>query len=190
MIWSTWRQFRTQTWIAIGALAALGVALVITGRSIADAYAAANVAACPGDCTTAIDTFLSGVTAGMLIRRTVPAMAATLAIYSAAAIAMQEWIRAHLLPALHTTGPLDTSSLDTLNIGAGNEMTVVASHNLPHAWVLSNQTITVTGQAFTGPANPQYCRRSARRVLFLVDPPTPHLNRRARGINLCADAAG
>jgi hypothetical protein len=273
MIWFTWRQFRTQTWIAIGALAALGVVLVITGRSIADAYHDANVAACPGDCTTAIDTFLNqvwtgasgtvydlanaimyvvpavlgifwgapllareletgthrlawnqsvtrtrwltaklavvggaaaatagllswavtswarhidqaagdritpglfgargiapigyalfafvlGVTAGMLIRRTVPAMAVTLAIYSAAVIAMQEWIRAHLLPALHTTGPLDTSSLDTLNIGAGNEMTVVASHNLPHAWVLSNQTITTTGQVFTGPANPQYC---------------------------------
>ena len=61
MIWFTWRQFRTQTWITVGALAALGVVLVITGRSIADAYTAANVAACQGDCTTAIDNFLREV---------------------------------------------------------------------------------------------------------------------------------
>jgi hypothetical protein len=32
---------------------------VISGRSIADAFAAANVAACQGDCTSAIDNFLS-----------------------------------------------------------------------------------------------------------------------------------
>jgi hypothetical protein len=273
MIWFTWRQFRTQTWITIGALAALGAILVITGRSIADAYATANVAACPGDCATAIDTFLNqvttstsgtvydlanaityavpallgifwgaplfareletgtyrlawnqsvthtrwlaaklavvggaaaatagllswavtswahqidqatgdritpglfaargivpigyavfafvlGVTAGMLIRRTVPAMAATLAMYSAAVISMQEWIRAHLVAVSHAINPLDTSSLDTLNIGAGNQLTVVASAHLRGAWVLSNQTITTTGQLFTGPANPQYC---------------------------------
>jgi hypothetical protein len=62
MIWFTWRQFRTQTWITVGALAALGVVLDITGRSIAHAYNAANVAACQGDCTTAIDTFLNQVT--------------------------------------------------------------------------------------------------------------------------------
>jgi hypothetical protein len=47
MIWCTWRQFRTQTWITLVALAALGAILVITGRNIADAYAAANVATCP-----------------------------------------------------------------------------------------------------------------------------------------------
>ncbi len=64
MIWFTWRQFRTQTWITVGALAALGVLLVIvTGGSIADAYTAANVAACQGDCATAIDNFLSQVEA-------------------------------------------------------------------------------------------------------------------------------
>jgi hypothetical protein len=105
----------------------------------------------------ALFAFTLGVTAGMLIRRSVPAMAATLAIYSAAVISMQEWIRAHLTPASHATNPLDTSSLDTLLIGQGNELTVIGSADVPGAWVLSNQTITATGQVFTGPANPQYC---------------------------------
>jgi hypothetical protein len=276
MIWFTWRQFRTQTWITVGALAAVGVLLVITGRSIADAYDAANVAACGGgDCGSAIDTFLDdvetgststvynlatvtlylvpavigifsgapllareletgthrlawnqsvtrtrwlatklaivggaaaatvgllawgvtswaqridqatgdrigpvlyqargivpigyalfafilGVTFGMLIRRTVPAMAATLAVYVAAVITMQEWVREHLVSASHVINPLDTSSLDRLMIGGpgGGEMSVMGSDNLPDAWVLSNRTITATGQVFTGPADAQYC---------------------------------
>jgi hypothetical protein len=272
MIWFTWRQFRTQTWITVAALAAVGVLLVIFARSIEDMYTAANVAACQGDCTAAIANFLSqyrasngiiydlatvmtyavpaligvfwgapliareleagthrlawnqsvtrtrwlatklaivggaaamtagllswavttssnriddatgdkitplfygargivpigyaifafilGVTLGMLIRRTVPAMAATLSIYSVAAYSMQEWIREHLISASHVINPLDLSSMDTVGIGADGQMTVIGSDNLPDAWVLSNQTITDTGQVFTGPADPQYC---------------------------------
>lgn len=58
MIWFTWRQFHTQTWITVAALAALGVLLVVTGHSIADIYAA-SVGACHGDCTTAVTSFLN-----------------------------------------------------------------------------------------------------------------------------------
>ncbi len=43
--------------------------------------------------------FTLGVTAGALIRRTVPAMAVTLAIFAAVQIAMPLWIRPHLFPA-------------------------------------------------------------------------------------------
>ena len=64
MIWFTWRQFRTQTWITVGGLAVLGVLLLITARSIADAYDAANVADCGSNCTNAIDTFLRDVGSG------------------------------------------------------------------------------------------------------------------------------
>ena len=32
MIWFTWRQFRTQTWVVVGAFAALGVLLFVTGQ--------------------------------------------------------------------------------------------------------------------------------------------------------------
>jgi hypothetical protein len=273
MIWFTWRQFRTQTWITVATLATVGVLLVITARSIADAYDAADVAACGSDCANAIDNFLRevragtsgtvydlataimyvvpaliglfwgapllareletgthrlawnqsvtrtrwlatklaviggaaaatvgllswavtswayriddttgdritplfygargivpigyaifaftlGVTLGMLIRRTVPAMAATLAIYSVAAYSMGEWIRERLVSASHVINPLDLSSMDTVGIGPDGQMTVIGSANLPDAWVLSNQTITDTGEVFTGPANAQYC---------------------------------
>jgi hypothetical protein len=105
----------------------------------------------------ALFAFVLGVTAGMLIRRTVPAMAATLAIYIAAVYSMAEWIRAHLRPASHDTNPLDISSLDGLMISTGNEMTLVGSDSLAGAWVLSNQSITPAGEVFSGPADTQTC---------------------------------
>jgi len=42
-------------------------------------------------------------------------------------------------------------------VGVGAETQVIGEDTVPGAWVLSNQTITPTGQVFTGPANPQYC---------------------------------
>ena len=47
--------------------------------------------------------FVLGVTAGVVLRRTVPAMAVTLAIYVAVQIAMPTLVRAHLSPDVLTT---------------------------------------------------------------------------------------
>ena len=51
--------------------------------------------------------FALGVTAGMLTRRTVSAMAATLAVFAALQFAWAEWIRAHLIPPVRTIVPLN-----------------------------------------------------------------------------------
>jgi hypothetical protein len=269
MIWFTWRQFRTQTWITVGALAVIAVILAITRHTIADLWTSSGAAACHSDCGTQLDTFakqvkssvvykvyyftlaliyvmpaligifwgapliareletgthrlafnqsitrtrwlatkltiiggataasvgllswavtgwahhlsnrmtplvygargivpigyallafILGVTLGMLIRRTVPAMAATLAIYIAAVVSMPLWIRAHLAPASHTTTPLDLSRIQYLLIMPGGPMKVVSGVTPSNAWVLTNNTITATGHIFAGPANPQYC---------------------------------
>ncbi|MGH3201525.1 MAG: hypothetical protein ACRDOA_05765 [Streptosporangiaceae bacterium] len=45
--------------------------------------------------------FALGVTAGMLIRRTVPAMAITLAVFAAVQVVMPLWIRPHLITPVH-----------------------------------------------------------------------------------------
>ena len=271
MTWLTWRQFRTRSWITVGGLAAVGVVLVITGRSIADAYASANVAGCGNDmpkpsaipaaghdehtasrlrphqgarvrvpaligifwgapliareletgtyrlawnqsitrtrwlatklgiigaatvATTgllslavttwanridvaagdrimpelfgargivpigcAIFAFMLGVTFGMLIRRTIPAMVATLAIYGA---------RRRLGPgmdprtpgsAIHAMPALDMSMLESLiwDPEAG-DIYIVGSNVPENAWILSNETVTATGQPFTS-VDPQY----------------------------------
>jgi hypothetical protein len=279
MIWLTWRQFRTQTWVTVGCLAVLGVVLILTGLSIADAYDT-NVPGCGSNCAGAIDAFLRdartgnnrivynlatygmylvpavigifwgapliarelesgthrlawnqtvtrtrwlatklalvgaatvatvallswtitswahhidnatgdrirpvlnpnglggiydargvvpigwalfafilGVTAGMLIRRAVAAMAATLGVYIAALLAMPLWIREHLTRAVHTTRALDIANLAGLGLNQDGRMHV-AGDAPTNAWVLSNQVVTSSGDVFTGPANPQYC---------------------------------
>jgi hypothetical protein len=98
-----------------------------------------------------------GTTMGMVIRRTVPAMAATFGIYVAAVVAMPLWIRGHLIPPVHATSALDLSRVDMLTISPGNAMEVVSGVVPSGAWVLMNKTITSSGALFTGPADPQYC---------------------------------
>jgi hypothetical protein len=107
----------------------------------------------------ALFAFTLGVSLGMLIRRVVPAMAATLAIYVAAVASMPLWIRAHLAPAAHSTPALDITKVQGFGIAGHGVMTVVGGLDAApsQAWVLSNHTITSTGQIFTGPVNPQYC---------------------------------
>jgi hypothetical protein len=108
--------------------------------------------------------FVLGVTAGILIRRTVPAMAATLGVYVAALGAMTLWGRAHLLPATHVTRALAAIGPDTVEDFGWNQqgdMHIVAKANVDGAWILHNETITSTGAAFRGPADPVLCSRDA-----------------------------
>jgi hypothetical protein len=86
--------------------------------------------------------FALGVTAGALIRRTVPAMAVTLAIFAAVQIAMPLWIRPNLFPASHTTIPIAFSD-STLNLYKANSphtytFTLATYDGLPgqpEAWI-------------------------------------------------------
>jgi hypothetical protein len=109
----------------------------------------------------ALFAFALGVTVGMLVRRTVPAMAATLAVYLAAVVSMPLWIRAHLVPERHATSPLDLSRVQEIMLsdnGSANHRMKVVSGVVPKgSWVLDNNTITPGGHLFTGPADPRYC---------------------------------
>jgi hypothetical protein len=104
--------------------------------------------------------FTLGVAAGSVLRRTVPAMGATLAGFAVAQIATVLWVRQHLAPAVHATLPLDLSSPLTFDETNGGHMSVVATPEVPGAWVMSNSTITPSGTLFTGPANQAACNRS------------------------------
>jgi len=273
MTWLTWRQFRSQTWVAIVGLVAIGVALLAAAKAVSDLYTARGAAACTTGCDRLIQNFLEqaqggwtgliysaglailyvlpgligafwgaplvareleagthrlawnqsvtrtrwlltklgvvgaatvatmgllslaitwyssrldegtastikpelfgardvvpiayglfafavGVTAGILIRRTVPAMAVTLAVYLGVALAMPLWIRKHLMPLAHAAPPLDVNNIHGLMIdGPERQLTVLGDVDVK-GWLISNQTVTPTGAVFTGPADPQYC---------------------------------
>jgi hypothetical protein len=105
--------------------------------------------------------FALGVTAGVIIRRTLPAMAVTLAGFAFVQIAMPNWIRPHLIAPRRTTSALNPANINDLMISGKHSMTVLASVSKPNAWILSNQTIDRAGHVFTGPA-PTACLSNAR----------------------------
>jgi hypothetical protein len=84
--------------------------------------------------------FMLGVTAGILLRRTVPAMAATLVAFTAARLAVTYYVRPYLMGSLHVISPLVMAS------GDGPVPPPGAPTVKPGDWVLSAQTINGAGQ--------------------------------------------
>jgi hypothetical protein len=103
--------------------------------------------------------FVLGVTAGVLIRRTVPAMAVTLAVFAAVQIVMPLWIRPHLITPVRTTVALSAASIQGIGISQpGNTMFVgAAPPDLPGAWVYSDQVVNAAGGTSLGTL-PQVCQ--------------------------------
>jgi ABC-type transport system involved in multi-copper enzyme maturation permease subunit len=95
--------------------------------------------------------FTLGVTAGALLRRTVPAMAVTLAVFAALQIATPLWVRPNLFPASHTTVAIAFND-STLNLYTTNRRTFtfsLATYNglagQPGAWILSSGASDAAG---------------------------------------------
>ena len=84
--------------------------------------------------------FALGTAIGALIRRTVPAMAVTLAIFAAVQIAMPLGVRPHLIPPDHTVATIDSAQLNFGNL------TATAVPGRPGAWILSSGAINAAGQ--------------------------------------------
>jgi len=105
----------------------------------------------------AVFAFLLGATTGMLLRRVVPAIAATLAIYVGAVVAMPLWVRAHLVPAQHETIALDAQNIQGTSISESGTMVVVGKEEIEGAWTVGNRTITSDATTFTGPADLTAC---------------------------------
>jgi hypothetical protein len=97
--------------------------------------------------------FVLGVTVGVLLRRTIAAMAITLALFALVQLAMPNWVRPHLITPAQTSAAFDASNLTGLFIGNG-QVTVTGAVSKPGAWILSNQTVTAAGHVFHGPIPP------------------------------------
>ena len=119
--------------------------------------------------------FALGVTAGVLIRKTVPAMAVTLAVFAAVQFLMPTFVRPHLIPPVQATAPFNANDNNELMIGGlGSTITVVGNFSRPGAWILSNNTITRSGKVFTGPATAACTgQRLAQGLHQLVEQPPP-----------------
>ena len=84
--------------------------------------------------------FALGVTAGALLRRTIPAMAVTLVGFTAARLAVTYYVRPHLMASLRVIAPVIADP------GTGSGGLPGASLAKSGGWVLSEQTINKAGQ--------------------------------------------
>jgi hypothetical protein len=84
--------------------------------------------------------FTLATAAGAVTRRTVPAMAITLAIFAAVQLAMPLWVRPHLVPSSHTNAAIAAADL------AYGSLTADVVPGQPGAWILSSQALNPAGQ--------------------------------------------
>jgi hypothetical protein len=92
--------------------------------------------------------FALGVTAGMLIRRTLPAMAATLAVFAAVRVAIAHWIRPHLMSPVHKISALHMTSGMSFEQTNNGPLSVTGAK--PGGWVFSDQLIDKAGHPVAG----------------------------------------
>jgi hypothetical protein len=101
--------------------------------------------------------FALGVTVGVLIRRTLPALAAALGGFAAVQVAWPIWIRQHLIAPVHTVVALNPANVFQIK-SVNNSMIISAMPNFTQqgAWVLSSQIVDQSGHA-AHIAAPQVC---------------------------------
>jgi len=98
----------------------------------------------------ALFAFVLGVTVGVIVKRTVAAMAITLVVFAVIQVVVPTSVRPNLFSPVHLTSPTLTAPLlDKMVVQSSGQLTVPV--NIPNAWIVSNQTITTSGQVFTLP---------------------------------------
>jgi ABC-2 family transporter protein len=102
--------------------------------------------------------FALGVASGVLIRRTVPAMATTLVAFVAVRLGMEYGVRPYLFAPAHIDMPV--SSATNLGFGPGAEGTntfQAGDPTIPNAWVTSSQVVDKSGHAPTAQFIAKFC---------------------------------
>jgi hypothetical protein len=100
--------------------------------------------------------FALGVTAGVLLRRVVPAMAATLAGFVVARLAVEYGVRPNLASPLHKTLPVSLS----VN-GSTGTSSLMSQVSIPNAWVRSTEVLDKSGHAVSAQSLLHSCAASA-----------------------------
>jgi hypothetical protein len=102
----------------------------------------------------AVFAFALGVTAGVLLRRTLPAMAAALTAFAFARLAVFHWIRPDLITPVHQNLALNPATTGYgvegfLLAGAGPSTLQPSPPIIPGAWITSIQIANNAGQRLT-----------------------------------------
>lgn len=93
--------------------------------------------------------FILGVAAGLLIRRTLPAMAATLGVFLGVRLAFTYLVRSHLLAPVHLTTSLAAVTQGFGSTNGGPESLFAGAPDLPDAWIYSTRIVDANGDDLT-----------------------------------------
>jgi hypothetical protein len=93
--------------------------------------------------------FVLGVTAGIIIRRTLPAMVTTLVMFVAARLAIIHWLRPHLIAPVTLASAINTGSIGFGSTNGGPVTVQAGGPNIPNAWVYSAQFANKSGQVIS-----------------------------------------
>jgi len=94
-----------------------------------------------------------GITLGIVLRRSVPAMALTLLLYVAVQVAVPLWVRPHLAAPVDQSVTISRATLDGISSsGPGGPLTVSAHRADRGDWILSNRTVDASGRVAALPS--------------------------------------
>ena len=107
-----------------------------------------------------------GVAMGAVIRRTLPAMAATLAVFAGVRLAVTYWVRPYYAAAVHAVLPISANSDIGVGLPARGQINLTFfPPDMPNALVLSSQVTNAAGQQPGGAVLSQQCPQLLRAQL-------------------------
>ena len=132
--------------------------------------------------------FALGVTTGLLIRRPIPAMAITLAIFAAVQFITPLWIRPNLFPTTRTVTTFTAAAANVdLRVNPRLVVTAGAVPGQPGAWIISSEGVNAAGQPVN--AIPASCEQVAADALG-VHKGTTGVSGGATAVNNCVASNG
>jgi hypothetical protein len=103
--------------------------------------------------------FALGAAAGVLLRRTIPAMAVTLGVFAVIQVLVPLTARPHLIPPAQTTVAVTSADLGNNTTGPGNDLDVGPGDSFspqvtgisgqPGAWIVGSRLVGAAGQTLT-----------------------------------------
>jgi ABC-2 family transporter protein len=98
----------------------------------------------------AVFAYVLGVAVGIVLRRTVTAMAVTLVVFVAVLVAVPYLVRPYLLPATEETVRITAENIRSINGNSSGVAESIAVITPPGVWMLANETVDADGNV----ANP------------------------------------
>jgi hypothetical protein len=94
----------------------------------------------------AVFAVVLGAALGVVLRRSLPAMAITLALFALVQVAVPLWVRPHLVPPTTVNLAFSEATLDSINGEPGGGVGTIELHTANRGdWILTNQTVNAGG---------------------------------------------